>query len=149
MGCPKLKCLVEVGVQGSLGKLWGFYGALNVQWGFDKFCLTVMDRVSLLSFRRREGRSWCSVTLPPSLPLQKSGLFLKAMNRAPIQRAPKGAWTRRGATKAGQAAPVWETSEGVGGRETQNLLASSGFQLATRVTTGHQADDSRHPKWPV
>ena len=44
MGCPKLKCLVEVGVQGSLGKLWGFYGALNVQWGFDKFCLTVMDR---------------------------------------------------------------------------------------------------------
>ena len=44
MGCPKLKCLVEVGVQGSLGKLWVFYGALNVQWGFDKFCLTVMDR---------------------------------------------------------------------------------------------------------
>lgn len=71
------------------------------------------------------------------------------MNQALIQRAPKGAWTRRGATKAGQTAPAWETSEGVGGRETQNLLASSGFQLATRVTTGHQEDDSRHLKWPV
>lgn len=46
-GCSKLKCLVEVGAQRSLEKLWDFYKALDLQWGLDRFYLPLMEQETI------------------------------------------------------------------------------------------------------